>query len=170
VAGWFDERPSLWAALDASARDQAAHAHPDHAVLSAAAGAAQRAHEQARHVLVEAHRHRVERLDRFGPAARDPDPEARLAELERDIATTRQELANVRARIASLKAEQPALTQPADRLAQEHDAWRDRQNAGRAARRAREVWPTATQRHLRVPPPPLPRLGPRLDAGPPMGR
>jgi exodeoxyribonuclease V alpha subunit len=74
VAGWFDDRPSLWAALDATARDQAAHAHPDHAVLSTTADAAQRAHEQARHVLVAAHRHRVERLDRFGPAAGTPTP------------------------------------------------------------------------------------------------
>ncbi|SNR59229.1 hypothetical protein SAMN06272737_11471 [Blastococcus mobilis] len=48
VAGWFDDRPALSAALNASARRAAEHAHPEHAALRAAADTTQHAREHAR--------------------------------------------------------------------------------------------------------------------------
>ncbi len=112
VAGWFDDRPALWEAFDASARRPAEHAHPEHAQLCARR---RRRPERARAGparLAEAGRRRDERLDPFGPVAWTPDPAGRLADLQRDIAATRQELTDTRARIATLTAE-PALLAPA---------------------------------------------------------
>jgi hypothetical protein len=65
VAGRIDDRPVLWAALDASARRTAEHAHPEHAALRAAADAAQHARDQAWQALAEARRRHGERLTRF---------------------------------------------------------------------------------------------------------
>jgi exodeoxyribonuclease V alpha subunit len=177
VAGWFDDRPALWAALGASAQRAAEAAHPEHGVQGAAADAARHQYEQARSALAEAHRQRDQRLRGLEPAAWTPEPQARLAELDRGIAATRQELTDARARIATLRAEhlavptgEPARVQPAERLAQEHDAWRARRrNAERAARRAGDVRRTPNERPIHVPPPP-PSLGPRPGAGPRMGR
>jgi exodeoxyribonuclease V alpha subunit len=170
MAGWFDDRPALWTAFDASARAQAEQAHPDHATLSAAARATEHAHEQARSALAEARRQRDRRLEHLGPAAWAPEPGARLVELERDIAVDQRKLSDVRARIAGLKAEPALLAQPADRLTQERDGWRARQNAEGAARRARTATPTAAGSAIRTPPPPPPTLGPRPGAAPWIGR
>jgi len=169
MAGWFDDRPALWTAFDASARAQAEQSHPDHAALSAAAQATEQAHEHARSALVEARRQRDAEIDHLGPAAWAPDPEARLAELERDIAVDHQQLSDTRARIASLKAEPALLAQPADRLTQERDGWRARQNAEGAARRARAATPITAGSAIRTPPPP-PSLGRRPSAGLRIGR
>jgi exodeoxyribonuclease V alpha subunit len=176
LAGWFDDRPALWTALDTSAQRAAEAAHPEHGAQGAAADARQQ-HEQARSALAEAHRKRDQRLRGLEPAAWTPEPEARLAELDRGIAATRQELTDARARIATLRAEhlavptaEPAQAQPAERLAQEHDAWRARRRtAERTARRAGDARTTPNQRPLHVPPPPL-SLRPRPGAEPRMGR
>jgi exodeoxyribonuclease V alpha subunit len=135
VAGWFEDRPALWRALDASARQAAERAHPEHAQLRAAADAARHAAEQARRALAEASRRREERLDTLGPVAWAPDPAGRLTDLHRDIATTRQELTDARARIATLIAEPALLSQSPDRLNRERDAGRIGHDAERAARR-----------------------------------
>ncbi|SOC46931.1 conjugative relaxase domain-containing protein, TrwC/TraI family [Blastococcus aggregatus] len=179
LAGWFDDRPALWAALDTSAQRAAEAAHPEHGAQGAAADAARQQHEQARSALAEAHGQRDQRLRGLEPAAWTPELEARLAELDRDIAATRQELTDARARIATLRAEhlaipaaEPAQAQPAERLAHEHDAWRARRrNAERTARRAGDVRRTPNEWPVHVPPPPPPSsLGPRPGAGPRMGR
>jgi exodeoxyribonuclease V alpha subunit len=177
LAGWFDDRPAVWTALDISAQRAAEAAHPEHGARGAAADAARQQHEQARSALTEARRQRDQRLRGLEPAALAPEPEARLAELDRCIAVTRQELTDTRARIATLRTEhlatpaaEPAQAQPAERLAQEHDAWRARRrNAERAARRAGDVGTTPNQRPIHAPPPPL-GLEPRPGAGPRMGR
>jgi exodeoxyribonuclease V alpha subunit len=122
VAGWFDDRPSLWRAIDAAARQAAEQAHPEYAQLRASADAARHAAEQARLALADASRRREERLDPFGPAAWTRDPIGRLTDLQRDIATTRQELIDARARIATLTAEPAVLAQPPDRLDREREA------------------------------------------------
>ena len=62
VAGWFDDRPVLWRALDASARQAAEQAHPEHAQLRTAADTVTHAAEQARRALAEVGRRREERL------------------------------------------------------------------------------------------------------------
>jgi hypothetical protein len=126
MAGWFDDCPALWRALDDSARQAAESAHPEHAQLCAAADAARTPHEQARHALDEVGRRRDARLDPFGPAAWTPDPAGRLTDLDRDIATTREALTDTPARIATLTAEPALLGQPADRLTREREAWRTR--------------------------------------------
>jgi hypothetical protein len=172
MAGWFDDRPALWTAFDASARAQAEQVHPDHATLSAAVRTTEQAHEQARSALVEARRQRDGRLDHLGPAAWTPDPEARLAELERDIAVASRRLSDIRARIAGLKAEPALLAQPADRLTLERDGWRARQSAEGVARRAQAATPIAAGSAIRTPPPPPPlaTLGSRPGAAPGIGR
>jgi hypothetical protein len=166
VTGRSDDRPVLWAALDASARRQAERGHPESRELRAVAGAAQRAYEQARHALAEARRGRDQRLAHFGSIAWAPDPAGRLAELERDVAADRQELTDVRAQITRLVAEPSLLAQPRDRLDREREAWRAGREAEQAARRAGTTSPTGRTPAVRVPPPPPPSLGLR----PPPGR
>ncbi|HYO36908.1 MAG TPA: AAA family ATPase, partial [Geodermatophilus sp.] len=165
VTGRSDDRPVLWAALDASARRQAERAHPECRDLRAVAGAAQRAHEQARHALAEARRGRDQRLARLGstaraphPTGRLPDPTGRLAELERDVAADRQELTDVRAHITRLLVEPSLTAQSRDRLDREREAWRAGREAEQAARRAGTTSPTGRTPAVRVPPPPPPSL------------
>jgi hypothetical protein len=160
VAGWFDDRPALWEALNTSARQAEEQAHPEHAHLRAAADAAQDAHEQARHAVAEATRRRDERLDPLGPVAFTPDPAGRLTDLERDIATTRQELTDTRTRIAALTAEPALLAQPPDRLTREREAWRTRRTAGPEQHGSVRTRPTAPVPG--VPRPEEERLGPSL--------
>jgi exodeoxyribonuclease V alpha subunit len=170
MAGWFDDRPALWTAFNASARAQAEQAHPDHATLSASARATEHAYEQARSALAEARRQREGRPDHLGPAAWVPGPGARLAELERNIAVDHQKLTAARTHIAGLKAEPALLAQPADRLTQERDGWRARQNAEGATGRTRAATPIAAGSAIRTPPPPPPTLGPRPGSAPWIGR
>ncbi|RBY92879.1 MobF family relaxase [Blastococcus sp. TF02A-30] len=160
AAGWFDHRPDLWRSLDASARQAAEQAHPEHAQLRATADTARHAAEQARRTLAEAHRQRDERLDPFGPEAWTPDPNGRLADLQRDIATTRQELTDARTRIATLTAEPALLAQPPDRLTREHESWRTRRSAGPDQSGSARLRPTAPVPG--VPRPEEERLGPSL--------
>ena len=171
VAGWFDDRPALWAALDASARRAADHVHPEHDGLRAAAEAAQRGCEQARFAVAEARRQSDERAARFGALERTSDAEATLADVDHDIAATRQELAAARARIAYLTAEPTILAQPADRLAQERDAWRIRHHAERAARRTAPSTASTpgSTRSMRPPEPVLHRMR-SPGGGPSIGR
>lgn len=171
LAGWFDDRPALWAALDTSARKEAEEAHPEHAALRGEADTARQQHAQARSALAEAHRQRDRRLRGLEPAAWTPEPEARLAELDLGIAATRQELTAARARIAHLTAEPAVFTQPADRLAQERDAWRVGHDAERAARRtaASAASPPDPTGSMRPPEPVLYRLR-STGAGPEIGR
>ncbi len=122
VAGWFHDRPAIWAAVDTAARRAAEGAHPEYAELRAAVDAAQHAHEQARQALAEARRQRDEQLAGFGAVAWTPDPAGRLADLDRNIAADQRELVAARARIAQLQAEPTLAAQPADRLAAERDA------------------------------------------------
>jgi exodeoxyribonuclease V alpha subunit len=160
VAGWFDDRPTLWRAFDAVARQAAEQAHPQRAALRVAADAAQDAHEQAGQTLAEACRRRDERLGPFVPAAWTRDPVGRLAGIERDIAATRQELTDARTRIATLTAEPALRGQPPDRLTREREAWRTRRLAGSDQRGSASLRPTAP-----VPGAPRPeteRLGPSL--------
>jgi exodeoxyribonuclease V alpha subunit len=124
VAGWFDDRPAIWAAFDTAARRATAGAHPEYAELRAAVSAAQHAHEQARQALAEARRQRDEQLAGFGAVAWTADPTGRLADLDRNIAADQRELVASRARIAQLQAEPTLAAQPADRLAADRDAWR----------------------------------------------
>jgi len=170
IAGWFDDRPALWAAFDVSARRTAERGHPEQAALRAAADAAQRAQQHARHTLAEVRRRHDDRLDHFGTLAWLSDPEVRLADVERDLTTTTQELSAVQARITQLSAEPAILAQPADRLTQERDPWRALRDDEGSARRARAVQSTAPQPAIRVPPPPPVSLGPRPSAGPHIGR
>ena len=163
VAGWFDDRPALWRALDAAARQAAEQAHPEHAQLRASADAARHAAEQARRALAEASRRRDERLDRLGPVAWTPDPIGRLTDLQRDIATTRQELTDARARIATLTAEPALLAQPPDRLSQERDAWRTRRPIDPDQRASTSPWPPGQV--PAVARPDTERLGPSLAGG-----
>jgi hypothetical protein len=165
VAGRFDDRSALWAALDASARRQAERAHPEYRELRAVADAAQRAHEHARYALAEARRGRDQRLTRFGSIASAPEPAGRLAELERDVAADRRELTDIRARITRLMAEPSLLAQSRDRLDREREAWRAGRQAEQAARRAGTMPPTARTPAVRVPPPPPPSLGLRPSPG-----
>jgi hypothetical protein len=160
VAGWFDDRPALWQAFNASARQAAEQAHPAHAQLRAAADAARHAHEQARRSVTEAGRRRDERLDPFGPVAWTADPAGRLTDLDRDIAATRQVLTDTHARIATLTAEPALLGQPADRLTREREAWRTRRSAGTHYDGSRRPRPTAPVPG--VPRPETERLGPAL--------
>ncbi|NEK84892.1 relaxase domain-containing protein [Blastococcus saxobsidens] len=163
VAGWFDDRPTLWRSLDASARRTAEQSHPEHAQLCAAADAARHAHEQARHAVAEAGRRRDERLDSFGPVAWTTDPAGRLTDLQRDIAATRQELTATRARIATLTAEPAILAQPVEQLTRDRKDWRTRRSTGtdhRESRRPRSAAPVPN-----VPHPKPERLGPSLARG-----
>ncbi|CCG01024.1 MobF family relaxase [Blastococcus saxobsidens] len=160
VASWFDDRPALWTALNASAHRAAEDAHPEHAQLRAAADAARHAAEQARRALAEATRRRDERLDPFGHVAWTSDPAGRLADLGRDIATTRQELTDARTRIATLTAEPALRAQPPDRLDREREAWRTRRAAGPNQPRPASLRPTAPV--PAVPRPEAERLGASL--------
>jgi exodeoxyribonuclease V alpha subunit len=163
VAGWFDDRPALWRALDAVAHRTAERAHPEHAQLCAVANATQAAHEQARRALAEVRRRRNERLDAFGPVAWTSDPAGRLAELQCDIASNRQELTDARARIATLTAEPALLAQPPDRLSQERAAWSTRRSVDpdqRASSSPRPPTPASV-----VARPVTERLGPSLASG-----
>jgi exodeoxyribonuclease V alpha subunit len=171
VAGWFDHRPALWAALDASARRAADHVHPEHDGLRAAAEAAQQACEQAYRALAEARRPSDDQAARLGALGQTSDPEATLADVDHDIAAIRQQLAAARARIAHLTSEPAVLALPADRLAQERDAWRIRHHAERAARRTAPsaASPQGWTDSMRPPEPVLHRmLSP--GAGPSIGR
>mgnify|MGYP000622033623 CR=1 FL=1 len=171
VAGWFDDRPALWRALDAAARQAAEQAHPEHAQLRASADAARHAAEQARRALAEASRRRDERLDRLGPVAWTPDPIGRLTDLQRDIATTRQELTDARARIATLTAEPALLAQPAERLVVERDTWRAERDDNRRQRRTHSPRPPRSSPGVARPQPEPPSLsGPRPSIGPARGR
>ncbi|MGY5882359.1 MobF family relaxase [Modestobacter lacusdianchii] len=163
VAGWFDDRPALWRALDASARHAAEHAHPGHAQLCAAADTARHAAEQARRALAEVGRRREERLDPFGPVAWTPDPAGRLADLQRDIATTRQELTDARTRIATLTAEPALRAQPPDHLTRARDAWRTRRTAGPEQPGSASPGPTTPVPD--IPRPEAERRGPSLARG-----
>ncbi len=169
VAGWFDDRPALWRALDASARRVAQHAHPEHALLSAAADPARHAAEQAWSALAEAHRRRDQRLRELEPAAWTREPEARLAELDRGVAATRQELVAARARIATLTAEPTVRARPADMLTRARDAWAIAHDAVRAARRAAgsAASPPGSTRSMR---PPVPALHRSTGNDPGIGR
>jgi hypothetical protein len=130
-AGDRDDRPALWTAFDDSARRAAEQGHPELGAMGTAADAAQHAHEQAWHTLMEARRQREDQLARFGTLAGLPDPAGRLADTNRDIAATHKDLAAAQARIAHLKADPAVLSQPPDWLAQERAAWRARCNADR---------------------------------------
>jgi exodeoxyribonuclease V alpha subunit len=134
AAGWFDDRPALWAALDASARGAAEHGHPELAALRAAADAARHEHEQARRALAEDRRQRHELLAHLGALAGTPAPAGRLIDTHRDIAARLHELAAAQARIALLTGEPSILSLPPDRLAQERDRWWARRNAARTQR------------------------------------
>jgi exodeoxyribonuclease V alpha subunit len=171
VAGWFDDRTALWAALDASAQRAADRAHPERDGLRAAAEAAQRGCEQARCAVAEARRQPDEQAARLGALERTSDPAATLTDVARDIAATRQELAAARTRIAHLTAEPALLGQPADRLARERDAWRIRHHAERAARRTATpaASPPGSTRSMRPPEPVLHRMR-SPGGGPSIGR
>jgi hypothetical protein len=169
VAGWFDDRPALWAALDASAQRAADRAHPERDGLRAAAEAAQRGGEQARCAV--ARRQSDEKAVRLGALEQTSDPAATLTDVDHDIAATRQELAAARTRIAHLTAEPALLAQPTDRLARERDAWRIRHHAQRAARGTATpaASPPRSTRSMRPPEPDLYRMR-SPGGGPSIGR
>jgi hypothetical protein len=118
-----DDRPALTAAFDVAAQRAAEHAHPEHAVLRAAAATARQAHERARGALAEAGRRHDDKLSRFGALGRTPDPADGLAYAERDIAVATEELTAVRARLGRLATEPALLRQPADLLVRERAIW-----------------------------------------------
>ncbi|WP_336032482.1 MobF family relaxase [Geodermatophilus sp. FMUSA9-8] len=155
-----DDRPALWRALDAAARQAAENAHPEHAQVRAAADTARHAAEQVQRALAEASRRRDERLGPFGSVAWTPDPAGRLADLQRDIATTRHELTDARTRIVTLTAEPALLALPPERLTRERQAWRTRRSAGPNQSGSASLSPTAPDPG--VPRPEAERLGPSL--------
>jgi exodeoxyribonuclease V alpha subunit len=161
VAGRPDNQPALRAALNATARRTAEHAHPEHATLRAAAHAAEHAHEQARDAMTEAGRRRDHQLGRYGALGRTPDPRAALADLDRQIGAAQHELAGARARIAQLTAEPALLGQPADRLAAERHAWRAARDAHAQLRATLPSRPTASTSGVARPQPE--RLKPSVD-------
>jgi exodeoxyribonuclease V alpha subunit len=134
LADRADHRPTLRAALDASAR-RAAAAHPDLPALRVAAQAAFQEREQAGRALTSIRREQEAQCARLGSLAFLHYPDARLADTERYIATSHQGLADSRARIATLTAEPALRSQPPDRLDRERRAWRDRRDAARTAHR-----------------------------------
>ena len=171
VAGWFDDRPTLWTGFNAAGRLAAERACPEDAELRAVADAAQHAREQARHALSEGRRQHEDRLAPFGALAWIPEPAARLADADRDIAATSGELAAAQARIARLKAEPAIPTLPPDRLAQERDVWRGRRDVERNQRQPITRRPTAPA--CGVPRPQSEQLGlsvGRAGPGPHLGR
>jgi hypothetical protein len=144
LADRSDDRPALATAFGAVARRAAEHAHPEHAVLRAAADTGRHEHEQARQALTDAERRRNDEMGWFGALGRTPDPAGRLADLDRDIAADQHGLATARARIAQLQ-DLPALAgQPADRLAAEHAAWRAARDAERHLARSSSRRPVAS--------------------------
>ncbi len=144
LADGSDDRPALATAFGAAARRAAEHAHPEHAVLRAAADTARHEHEQARRALAGAERRRNHEMGRFGALGRTPDPAGRLADLDRDIAADQHGLAEARARI-NLLQDIPALAgQPAQRLAAERDAWRAAREADRHLVRSSSRRPVAS--------------------------
>jgi len=161
VAGRLDNRPALQAAFDTAARRTAEDAHPEHATLRAAAHAAQRAHDQARHAVAEADRRRDQQLGRCGALGRTPDPVAALADVDRQIATAQHELTGAQARIAQLTAEPALLGQPPDRLAAERHAWRAARDADAQRRATLPSRPTASTSGVARPQPE--RLKPSVD-------
>ncbi len=126
-----DDRPALATAFGAAARRAAEHAHPEHAVLRAAADAARYEHEQARHALADAERRRDDELGGFGALGRTPDPAGRLADLDRDIAADQHGLATAR-------AHRPTAGPTGSRRAGDRSAGR---GARRLARRPRRRTP-----------------------------
>ncbi|WP_369255796.1 MobF family relaxase [Geodermatophilus amargosae] len=167
-----DDRPALATAFGAAARRAAEDAHPDHAVLRAAADAARHEHEQSRQALAEAGRRREDELGWFGAIGRAQDPAGKLADLDRDIAAHRHGLAVARARIDLLQAEPTLAAQSADRLAAERDAWRAARDATRHQIRSSSPRPAASAVHIggpqlsHHPGPPAEDRG----AGPSLGR
>lgn len=162
IAGWFDDRPALWTALDGAGRRRAERSHPELAPLRTAADAARHEHERVRLALAEDRRQREDQLAGCGALASSPDPAGRLADVDRDIVATNQ-VAAAQARVAQLAGEPAILSQPPGRLAQERDGWWARRDAARTQR------PSATPRPVE-PAPGLP--GPRpqyraLSAGRP---
>ncbi|WP_448643002.1 MobF family relaxase [Geodermatophilus sp. URMC 63] len=166
-----DDRAALAAAFDAAARRTAEDAHPEYAVLRAAADAARHEHERARHALAEAGRRGEEELGRFGAVGRTPDPAARLADLDRDIAADQRGLAAARVRIAQLEADPALAAQSADRLGAERDTWRVARDADRLQSQSSPRRPVAPAAGFGSPQPRHHEVAAgRRDAGPSLGR
>jgi exodeoxyribonuclease V alpha subunit len=139
VAHWFDDRPALWAALEAAGHRAACQHHPECTQERAAADAAASAHQHAVQALADARQRRHERLEPLGPIAWTGDLQKLLADLQHDLAATRQQLTDARARITALTAEPALRAQPGDRLVRERTAWAadgDATHAHAAARQA----------------------------------
>jgi exodeoxyribonuclease V alpha subunit len=130
-ANSFDDRPALWTAFDAAARQAAEQSHPEYAALQAVAAAARHAHQQAARAVDDARREQTAMVGRFGGIALTHDPAGQLAELERQAAADHAELAAAQARIAQLTAEPALLGQPPDRLTRERDTWQARRDTAR---------------------------------------
>ena len=130
-ANSFDDRPALWTAFDAAARQAAEQSHPGYAALQAVAAAARHAHQQAARTVDDARREQTAMVGRFGGIALAHDPAGQLAELERQAAADHAELAAAQARIAQLTAEPALLGQPPDRLTRERDTWQARRDTTR---------------------------------------
>jgi hypothetical protein len=157
-----DNRPAIWAALDAAARRGAERAHPEYAEVAAAADAAGRAHHAAHSELDSA---RCDHDSRYGTTDQ-ADYARQLTGVERALAATHQELTDARARTTTLLADPAILAQPPERLRQESEAWRARRDAARPAARIRPRPAAAVERSVRHPrPEDLGYLQPRPGPG-----
>jgi len=131
-ASWADDTPRLWAAFDDYARQRAAHAHPEHAPVQAAAETAATAHSQAWRAYADTRR-RQDQLTWYGSLAHTTDPDEHLSQLQRDLTTTESELATAQQRLTTLFAEPALRAQPAERLSSERDTWHMSHDATRDA-------------------------------------
>src|SRR3954449_6948397 len=123
VAVEFDDGTRVQAAFDRLAREHAEAAHPEHALLAAAADAAEAAYNRARRELDDARRQHDYRIARADGAARSQSPAAVLADTDREIDAIQVELTAARHRLEQLRVEPAFLSQPSDRLARERDRW-----------------------------------------------
>src|SRR3712207_7831885 len=106
-ANSFDDRPALWTAFDAAARQAAEQSHPEYAALQAVAAAARHAHQQAARAVDDARREQTAMVGRFGGIALTHDPAGQLAELERQVAADHPEPAAAPGRAPQVTAAPP---------------------------------------------------------------
>jgi hypothetical protein len=123
-AAHADNNPRIRQAFEAYAHQHAEAAHPEHAVITATAQAADTELGHALHALHDTKRRHAAQLNRYGSLGHTDDPDAHLERLERAVTTGRTELATVQQQIGRLSADPAIRALPAGQLTREHDLWR----------------------------------------------
>jgi hypothetical protein len=168
-----DNHPRIRQTFEAYAHQHAEAAHPEHAVITATAQAADTELGHALHALHDTKRRHAAQLNRYGSLGRTDDPDAHLERLERAVTTGWTELATVQQQIGRLSADPAIRALPAGQLTREHELWRsgyddDRESEHHEPRRraddSRAHWSDhAAERHSA-------HIGPDRDPGPSIGR